>query len=240
VAKYEKWLGAGIGWMVTGGPIGSLLGFVAGSALESGEKKYKKTAHTSEFETSLLVLAAAVVKADGKISLSEMHFVRAFFRDNFSPEYLDEKMAIFDHCLRKGYDPRKACDEIRPTASRSTKIQIVNFLFELAIADDTLSKTESDLIFVLSGWLNINDVEFKKIKAAYLNNAGINSNYQLLGVSAYASYDEIKAAYRKLVLEYHPDRNLNLSSTEHAKLAEKFRKIQEAFEKIKLERGYDA
>ena len=235
MAKYEKWLGAGIG-LFAGGPIGGLLGFAAGSYMQPESKRYQNTSHTSEFETNLIVLAAAVIKADGRISLDEINFVRDFFKDQFSPDYLDEKMNILNHCLQKSYGPRKACDDIRVSSTPSTCTQVVNFLFDLALCDADMDKAEYDLIFVLAGWLNVNDVEFRKIKASF--SPGGKTKYDLLGVRLNASYEEIKAAYRKLVLEYHPDRNIHLSDAEQRALADKFRKIQEAFEKIKEERGF--
>ena len=237
MARYEKWLGAGIGWMA-GGPIGGMLGFAAGSYMQPNAKKYENTGHTTEFETNLIVLAASVIRADGKASEEEIKFVRDFFTEHFSADHIEEKINILTHCLHRSYDPRKACDDIRISSTSSTRKQVVNFLFDLAFADKALVKTESDLIFVLAGWLNVNDIEFKKIKHSF-SSSGSHGKYELLGVKHNATYEEIKAAYRKLVLEYHPDRNASLSPTEQSALADKFRRIQGAFEKIKEERGFE-
>ncbi len=236
MAKYEKWLGAGLGYMV-GGPMGGMLGYAAGKTMDTKSNNYSNTANTSEFETNLLLLAATVIKADGRVMAEETAFVRGFFTDHFTADHIDEKMAILNHCLQRNYDPRKACDEIRATAKASTRAQVVHFLFDIAISDSALDKRETDIIFVLAGWLNVNDVEFKKIKAVYSTENF--TKYNLFGVSHNATFDEIKASYRKLVLEYHPDRNINLSPAEQKAIAEKFRKIQEAFEKIKEERGFE-
>ena len=234
--KYEKWLGASLGWVVTGSPLGGLLGYVAGRTLEPTEKKeYSKTANTSEFETNLIVLAAALIKAEGKATTDEITFVANFFKDHFDATHIEEKNAILNHCLSRDYDTRKACDELRITCSPSTRSQIVHFLFDLAITDRALAQQEADLIFVFAGWLNINDIEYRKIKANYIKDR--SDKYQILGISSRASFEEIKTAYRKLVLEYHPDKNTHLSTTEQAKIAEQFRLIQEAFEKAKEERG---
>jgi len=48
--------------------------------------------------------------------------------------------------------------------------------------------------------------------------------YEVLGVSKTASADEIKKAYRKLALQFHPDRN------KEAGAAEKFKEVTEAYE----------
>jgi len=60
--------------------------------------------------------------------------------------------------------------------------------------------------------------------------------YQVLGVSRDASMDDIKKAYRKLSRIYHPDANVNNPNREQAE--EKFKQIQEAYQKIVYEREH--
>jgi DnaJ like chaperone protein len=61
--------------------------------------------------------------------------------------------------------------------------------------------------------------------------------YEVLGVEKGASAEDIKKAYRKCAMKYHPDRVATLGPEVQKAAAEKFRQIQEAYETIKRQRG---
>src|SRR5580658_8652190 len=52
--------------------------------------------------------------------------------------------------------------------------------------------------------------------------------YETLGVSKSANADELKRAYRKLAMQYHPDRNQGDKTAE-----QKFKDISEAYDILK-------
>ena len=59
----------------------------------------------------------------------------------------------------------------------------------------------------------------------------------MLNLKKTATDSEIKKAYRKLAIEYHPDKVANLGEEYQKAAKEKFQKVQEAYEQIKKERG---
>ena len=61
--------------------------------------------------------------------------------------------------------------------------------------------------------------------------------YDVLGVSKSVSPDELKKAYRRMAVKYHPDKVAHLGEAYKVSAKEKFQKVQEAYENIKKERG---
>lgn len=60
--------------------------------------------------------------------------------------------------------------------------------------------------------------------------AGRKDLYAILGVTSNASDDEIKRAYKKKALQYHPDKNSSKTDEEKAEAEAMFKGIGEAYE----------
>lgn len=62
---------------------------------------------------------------------------------------------------------------------------------------------------------------------------GRGSNpYNVLGVSRNTPAKEIQKRYRKLCLQYHPDKNVNKSTKERERCERKFKQVQEAYDMV--------
>jgi DnaJ like chaperone protein len=61
--------------------------------------------------------------------------------------------------------------------------------------------------------------------------------YEILGVARGADESEIKKAYRKMAMKYHPDKVRGLGEQHEKSANEKFIKVQDAYEQIKKERN---
>lgn len=66
---------------------------------------------------------------------------------------------------------------------------------------------------------------------------GMQQAYSTLGITSNATDDEVKKAYRKMAMLYHPDRQVNASETDQQHAANKFRAINKAYEYIKQTRN---
>lgn len=248
MANFSKWIGGALGWTL-GGPIGGILGFVLGSFVdgfsEIDVKEFRQTSNTTnteagDFEMSLLVLAAVIIKADGKINKNELDFVRSSFVSMYGKERANNAFKLFNGIVKKNnISTRQVCMQIRQHMAHASRLQLLHFLFSIANSDGYISNNELVVISKIAGYLNISQRDYDSIKAMfYSTSTGSYDNpYAVLEIDKSATNDEVKTAYRKLVKKHHPDKLRHLGE-EHMKGAEeKFRKIQQAYEQIQKERG---
>ena len=251
MSSFSKWLGAGLGFTL-GGPIGAAIGFAIGSFVDEfnvedltkEKRSYQRrveskrgsvNTHSGDFEMSLLVLASIVIKSDGKIDQRELDYVRSQFLSMYGKQRANNAFKLFKGIVKKDISARQVCIQIREHMSHASRLQLIHFLFGIAKADDFVTQKEVDEIKKIAGYLYINQYDYESIKAMFYDAS--DNAYKILEITKSASNDEVKTAYRKMVKKYHPDKLRDLGE-EHLKGAnEKFQSIQNAYEKIKNERG---
>ncbi|MGI9530827.1 TerB family tellurite resistance protein [Lutimonas sp.] len=245
MANFSKWLGAGLGWTFAG-PIGGILGFVVGSFVDgfsetelmdfNNNTNERKSTQSGDFEISLLVLAAIVIKSDGSVDKRELDFVRSSFVGMYGKDRANHAFKLFKGIIQNNkISTRQVCLQINRHMNHSARLQLLHFLFGVAKSDGTVTEKELNKINTIAGYLNINHHDFNSIKAMFYNE--VDSSYKILEIDKAASDAEVKNAYRKMVKKYHPDKLRNLGP-EHVKGAEdKFRQVQAAYEHIQKERG---
>jgi DnaJ like chaperone protein len=62
--------------------------------------------------------------------------------------------------------------------------------------------------------------------------------YKILEIDKTATVAEIKKAYRTMAKKYHPDKLIDMDEAYKKGAEEKFREVQEAYERIQKERGF--
>ena len=258
MAKYGKWLGGALGWAF-GGPVGAALGFFVGmmyddnslssdSTVEgrqgSDYRRYRHNTQQGDFAASLLVLSAAVMKADGRVLKSELDFVKAFYIQNVGESRAEEYIRALRDVLKKDLNIQEVCGQIRYFMEHPNRILLLQYLFGIAQADGAIDTQEIQTLRTIAHSLGISPKDFASIYAMFNGSRSsrsktrpISDAYQILEIESNAEDAEVKRAYRRMAAKYHPDKNRNVGE-EHQKMAEaKFIKVQEAYEQIKEARG---
>ncbi|WP_046745742.1 tellurite resistance TerB family protein [Kordia zhangzhouensis] len=202
----------------------------------SSSQKRSQT-KSGDFEVSLLVLSAIVMKADGVVSEAEKNYVRDYFVKMYGKERANHAFQLFNGLLKKeDISTREVCQQIQMYMDHSSRLQLLHYLFGVTKADGVVDEVEVELIEKIAGYLYINDRDFQSIKAMFYN--PVDSAYKILEIDKSATNNEIKKAYRKMAKKYHPDKVQHLGE-EHVKGAEaKFQKVQKAYEELQKERGF--
>jgi DnaJ like chaperone protein len=235
MGKYGKWIGGTLGWAF-GGPIGGLLGFAFGSMLDGVTvTSLQQPTQSGDFVASLLILTAAVMKADNKVLKSELDYVKQFFIKQFGVEIAEQKIILLREILKQDIPIREVCLQIKQNMDYSARLQLIHFLFGVAASDGHVHINEIAVVENIARYMNIQFNDIASIKAMFVKDN--ESAYKILEITPDATDEELKKAYRKMAVKYHPDKVSQLGADVENAAKEKFQQLNAAYEQIKKQRG---
>jgi len=246
-----KWLLGGLGF-VLGGPIGALIGVVIGSVLDGASVSWtgrltdgeegetyeaegsRRQATEGDIRISLLVLIACVMKADGRVLKSEVQFIKPYLLKTYGEEGGKEALQMLKKLLEQDIDVVAVSRQIGRYVNYSTRLEIIHMLLDLANADGEFAQQEQAVIEQIAACMNINPKDLESMAAMYRKTKDANWAYTALEIEPTVSDEEVKKAYRRMAMKYHPDKVANAGEEIKRQATEKFRAINEAYEHIKL------
>ena len=215
------------------------------SSSQSQPHYHSRTRYEEEqrnaFRFSLLVLASYIIRADGRVMHSEMNLLRQWLRNNFGQNAVDDGeqiiLKLFQQQKLLGHSEFRSmvmgsCQQLRQIMSYEQRLQLLNFLVMIAQADGVVATAEVNALreCTLALGLSENDLD----SMLNLQDAGTNLDaaYKVLGISPTATNDEVKAAFRRLALQNHPDRVASLGEDVRKAAEKKFQEINAAKETV--------
>jgi len=254
MAIFGKIVGGVLGLML-GGPLGALLGAVAGHGLidrsrsravaagEAGEAWKAAPDPGVVFSLGVIALAAKVAKADGAVTEDE---IRAFQRIFPFDAGERQRIARLYNEARRSADGFEAyAEQVRGALAGRPELlaEVVDALYAIALADGELHPEEARTIARIGEILGLGAYEMASIRARHAAepaaDRGAANAYAVLGVEPGATDDALRAAHRKLVRAYHPDRLVSKGLPEEfVTLAnDRLAAINAAYETVKKARG---
>lgn len=230
-------------------------------------KKQNQTYYTNVFLNSVFHLLGKISAVDGVINKEELQYVEKLCTENlkFKKAAKKEALKIFHSAFRSSssfqYDAAQFY-EIHRTQPQALENMLI-FLFNLAAADGEIVQAEERLLDTAAQLFNIPYENYLQVKFHYMPHleqqerkqenqrqhkpnateqvTPIDEHYKILGCKKSDPAEIIKQKYRKLVADYHPDKIVAKKLPEDfIKFAnEKFKSIQQAYEAVKAEKGFN-
>lgn len=207
MAILGKIIGGAAGFAV-GGPLGALIGAAAGHAvdrLRDTDDDASDATRQTAFTIAVIALSAKMAKADGKVTPDEIAAFRQIL--DVPEEELKNVGRVFDVARQdaRGYEPY-ARQVAKMFADRPAVLEeLLDALFHIAKADRIMHPQEEAFLREVAGIFGFDDTKFARIRAVHLGGDAADP-YAILGVDRHASDDEVRAAWRHLSKENHPDK----------------------------------
>ncbi|MBK9192396.1 MAG: TerB family tellurite resistance protein [Crocinitomicaceae bacterium] len=205
------------------------------------------------FEETLVILVAAVIKADGKITAKEIDIVkRRLHSDYFSGDYnyLLKKLQTELDKEKIHFETKAA--EAAKELSASDKVQLLHLLVRIAVSDGLLTITEESVLQQITAKLEVpyrtldsilamhrfkreqdeQDRQNYQERKKYTSVSQLENAYKILELTAASTEIEIKKSYKRLAILHHPDKVAHLGEEHQKTAAEKFKIIVGAYDLI--------
>ena len=232
--------------------IGSGNGFTDGGQSHRGP--YRNTGTQQDINVALMVLIAAVMKVDGQVKKSELDFVKRFLLANYGEERGKQMLKVLQEMVKKDIPIDQVCQQIKVNTDYSTRYHMVDFLFGIGGADGEFNQSEINMLRLIAQYLGISTSDYTSIFERHVgygdssysdgSSSSRSSNtsyskdpYRVLGIDSSATDDEVKKAYRRMAMKYHPDRVAGMSEEMQRNAAEQMKEINQAYEVIKQRRA---
>jgi DnaJ like chaperone protein len=160
----------------------------------TGDRRVYRTT-PGDFGMSLLVLIAAVMKADGKVLKSELDYVKRFFVSQFGPETAQEALQMLRDLLKQDIPLRDVCMQIRRNMDYPSRLQLIHILYNISAADNRFETAETNVIRSIADMLGITSTDYDSIRNMFI--PATDAAYRILEVERSATDEELKSAYRK-------------------------------------------
>jgi DnaJ like chaperone protein len=180
--------------------VADLLGRLGAGWLFRAAAPHQSAAFTSAF----VALAAKMAKADGVAVLAEREAFERFLET--PPEDVPRIRRLYDLAKQDTAGFEAYAERIGRLLRDEPQVMrcVLESLIYVACSDGVLHPAEDEFLRVVAEKFGLSSAEFRRMRAMFVRDA--ESPYEILGIAPDASDAEIKAHFRRLVIELHPDK----------------------------------
>jgi len=224
----------GILGLMFGGPLGAIAGVFIGHQIDGSNQRSAALNDAAVFQINLISILAHVAKVDRDVDRRELATIFAFFKSiGFDDSQMEVIKRTLKFALTQDLNLQTICRNFKKAANYEACLILLRVVYLVVMADKKFHPKEKIAIEKIVQYLGITANDYQLLQAEFLKTD--DRYYEILGLERGASKEDVKKVYRKLALSYHPDRVSHLGPEYTEVAEEKFKMINEAYEKVSKE-----
>jgi DnaJ like chaperone protein len=231
-----------------------LLGVAAFWAFTFYIKRQISTYEKSQTETHntfvylLVNILVKIAQVDGKVTRDEVKTIRHFFQYNL--HYSQNQLYWIKELIKEALVSTVSIDtllqEFRQKFAYEPRLILLELIYQVLYTNEEVSQAELQLAVNIGNYLGISAYDQRSIAAKYQTRFRTAAQaeefaeekyFAVLGLAPGADFNEIRTAYRKLSMQYHPDKVAHLGEEFKKVAEEKMKEINGAYELLKKKYG---
>jgi len=216
----------------------------------AGRYQQSQTESHNRFVFLLVHILVKIARADGTVTKQEIAAIENFFRRHLG--YNQAQMYwlrdLISEATRSELPLESLLAEFKAYFAYEPRLILLELIYQVLYTNARVSPEELVMVQGIAEFLNIAEFDHFAIRARYtgggrrgqqgtVQTANEDRYYEVLGLKPGATPEEIKSAYRKLSMQYHPDKVAHLGEEFRKVAEEKMKEINEAYQYLKKRSG---
>jgi len=204
------------------------------------EYEQSQTESHNHFVSLLVNILVRVAGEDGDVSKAEINTILNFFRTRL--HYSQSQIFWVKELCKEAQHNTEPLDDLlsqfRESFAYEPRLILVDLIYQVLFSQPSVSEKEKELAQYIADFLGIAAYDQQSIRGRYYSQfhrqaSDENRYYEILGLQPGASPEEIKKAYRKLSMQYHPDKVMHLGEEFQQVAEEKMKELNAAYQYLK-------
>lgn len=199
--------------------------------------KKEATPDETALARALCPIFIELARADGDVVSDEVRLIREFFEgQRFGEAGLEVvRVALKEAIAAPPADIEALVKTNRGAVKPTLRVEVLRAMYSVVLGDGGMKRAEQDTLRRIVQHFNLSDEQLQQVTKDFFGTG--QEHFEVLGLTEAATDEEIRAAFRRLAAENHPDRVASLGPKEAEAAATRFRAVKDAWEALRQLRG---